>query len=305
MKSSAFKKIAEQLNRGESSELVLKTENKEYIRKFEKNDRLILWGCGHVSLDVYRFAVMLGFSVVVADDRPTFANNERYPQAQLICDSFLSAIAKIGITERDYVCVLTRGHRWDQECVKAILSGTMPFYLGMIGSRRRVAGLKETLLEHGFDKNKIEQLHAPIGLDIGSVTTAEIALSICAQLIQVKRKVQHKPKENELAQTNVDEQLIAYLADVKEPCALVTVLESTGSTPVKSGSMMAVDRIGRTVGTIGGGCSEAAAIAKARRTIGSGNSEIIRIDMSNEIAAESGMVCGGEMTVMIEEIIPS
>ncbi|MBQ9248036.1 MAG: XdhC family protein [Ruminococcus sp.] len=293
------------MNRGESSELVLKTENKEYIRKFEKNDRLILWGCGHVSLDVYRFAVMLGFSVVVADDRPTFANSERYPQAQLICDSFLSAIAKIGITERDYVCVLTRGHRWDQECVKAILSGTMPFYLGMIGSRRRVAGLKETLLEHGFDKNKIEQLHAPIGLDIGSVTTAEIALSICAQLIQVKRKVQHKPKENELAQTNVDEQLIAYLADVKEPCALVTVLESTGSTPVKSGSMMAVDRIGRTVGTIGGGCSEAAAIAKARRTIGSGNSEIIRIDMSNEIAAESGMVCGGEMTVMIEEIIPS
>lgn len=305
MKSSAFKKIAEQLNRGESSELVLKTENKEYIRKFEKNDRLILLGCGHVSLDVYRFAVMLGFSVVVADDRPTFANSERFPQAQLICDSFLSAIAKIGITERDYVCVLTRGHRWDQECVKAILSGTMPFYLGMIGSRRRVAGLKETLLEHGFDKNKIEQLHAPIGLDIGSVTTAEIALSICAQLIQVKRKVQHKPKENELAQTNVDEQLIAYLADVKEPCALVTVLESTGSTPVKSGSMMAVDRIGRTVGTIGGGCSEAAAIAKARRTIGSGNSEIIRIDMSNEIAAESGMVCGGEMTVMIEEIIPS
>ena len=305
MKSSVFKSVVKQLNRGESVELILNSGEKEYIRRFEKNDRLILLGCGHVSLDVYRFAIMLGFSVVAVDDRPSFANSERFPLAQVICDSFVSAIQKLCITESDYVCVLTRGHRWDKECVEAILSGTMPYYLGMIGSRRRVAGLKDTLAENHYASDRIEQLHAPIGLDIGSVTTAEIALSICAQLIQEKRKIKYLPKDNELIQTNVDEKLIAYLADIKDPCALVTVLESSGSTPVKSGSMMAVDRIGRTVGTIGGGCSEAAAIAKARHVLSKGDVEVLRIDMSNEVAAESGMVCGGEMTVLIEKIIPA
>lgn len=304
MRSNVFKTIAEQLGRGEAPEITLIVEDKEYIRRFEKSDRLILLGCGHVSLDVYRFAIMLGFKVVAVDDRPSFANSDRFPNADVICDSFLSAIEKIGITEQDYVCVLTRGHRWDKECVETILSGTMPFYLGMIGSRRRVAGLKEALLEQGFSSDKLDRLHAPIGLDIGSVTTAEIALSICAQLIQEKRKIKYIPKENELTQTNVDEKLISYLASVNEPCALITVLRSTGSTPVKSGSMMAVDRIGQTVGTIGGGCSEAAAVAKARRVIGTGRKEIIEIDMSNEVAADNGMVCGGEMSVLVEEIIP-
>ncbi|MBR1533613.1 MAG: XdhC family protein [Ruminococcus sp.] len=303
MRSSIFAEIAEQLNRGESPELTITVNGQEYIRRFEKSDRLILLGCGHVSLDVYNFAMMLGFSVVAVDDRPSFANRERFPQAEIICDSFLSAIEKLTITERDYVCVLTRGHRWDKECVEAILSGTMPYYLGMIGSRRRVAGLKVSLEEQGFDPQRIGQLHAPIGVDIGAMTTAEIALSICAQLIQVKRRVRYVPKENELLQTNVDEKLLRYLSDPKEPCVCITVLNSTGSTPVKSGSMMAVNRLGQTVGTIGGGCSEAAAIAKARRIIGTGTKESIVIDMSNEVAADNGMVCGGEMTVLIEDVV--
>ena len=304
MKSSVFTEIIDKLNRGESPEIILSADRKEYIRRFEKSDRLILLGGGHVSLDVYRFAIMLGFTVTVVDDRPTFANEERFPQADVICDSFLSAIEQLHITEQDYVCVLTRGHRWDKECVEAIFSGTMPYYLGMIGSRRRVAGLKEALAEEGFDADRIEQLHAPIGLNIGAVTTAEIALSICAELVQEKRKVQRISKENELMQTNVDWKLLNFLADTDEPCALVTVLSSTGSTPVKSGSMMVVNRLGQTVGTIGGGCSEAAAIAKARRIIGTGRSDVITIDMSNEVAAENGMVCGGEMTVLTEDIIP-
>ena len=98
-------------------------------------------------------------------------------------------------------------------------------------------------------------------------------------------------------------ELLRYLAEGEEPRAMVTVLCSCGSTPVKSGSMMAVNQLGKTIGTVGGGCGEAAAINKARRLIGTGRSAVLHIDMSNEVAADNDMVCGGEMTVLIEDII--
>ena len=303
MKATVFNDILKKLNRGESPDLLLSDGDTAYIRRFTKPDRLILLGCGHVSMDVYRLARMLDFSVTAVDDRPTFANFERFPEAEVICDDFVSAIKKLQITLRDYVCVLTRGHLWDKECVDTILSGDMPRYLGMISSRRRADGMRELLREQGFDQAAIDQLHAPIGLKIGAMTTAEIAVSICAELIQERSKLRERPRENELAQSNVNMELLRYLAEGEEPRAMVTVLRSSGSTPVKSGSMMAVNRLGKTIGTVGGGCGEAAAINKARRLIGTGRSAVLHIDMSNEVTADNDMVCGGEMTVLIEDII--
>lgn len=302
MDQKIFSDILEQINRGENAEWLVFADGKEYIRRFEPKERLILLGCGHVSLDVYRMALLLGFEITVVDDRPDFANQARFPKATVICDDFRSAISKLDISERDYVCVLTRGHRWDRECVEAILSGRMPYYLGMIGSRRRVAGLRESLLENGFDADKIDQLHAPIGLSIGALTTAEIALSICAELIAEKRRDGRRPSDNELMQTNTDVEMLRYLAASDEPRAVLLVLSSSGSTPVKSGSIMAVNALGKGYGTIGGGCSEAAAVVRARRIIGTGKSAVIDIDMTNEVAAENGMVCGGEMRVLIENV---
>ena len=303
MDKNVFFDILERLDRGESPELIIKTDSAEYIRRFVQGDRLILLGCGHVSLDVYRMARMLDFDIVAVDDRPSFANYERFPEAQIVCDSFENAIKALDITERDYVCVLTRGHKWDRVCVETILSGTMPYYLGMISSRRRAEGLKEILLEQGFDKEKIDALHAPIGLNIGAATTAEIALSICAEMIGEKHRERYVPRDNELMQTDVNLDTLRYLAESSEPRAVLVVLGSTGSTPVKSGSMMAVNAVGIGRGTIGGGCSEAAAMTKARRIIGSGKSTVLTFDMSNEVAADNGMVCGGEMTVYIEDVL--
>ena len=303
MDKIVFSDILERLDRGESPELIIKTDSAEYIRRFVQGDRLILLGCGHVSLDVYRMALMLDFDIVAVDDRPSFANYERFPEAQIVCDSFENAIKALDINERDYVCVLTRGHKWDRVCVETILSGTMPYYLGMISSRRRAEGLKEILLEQGFDKEKIDALRAPIGLNIGAATTAEIALSICAEMIGEKRRERYIPRENELMQTDINLDTLRYLAEGSEPRAVLVVLGSTGSTPVKSGSMMAVNAVGIGHGTIGGGCSEAAAMTKARRIIGSGKSTVLTFDMSNEVAADNGMVCGGEMTVYIEDVL--
>ena len=302
MKATVFQELLDKLNRGESPDLVLSAENQTYIRKFAKTDRLILLGCGHVSIDVYRLAKTIGFDVVAVDDRPSFANFERFPDAQIICDDFVSAIEKLCITHRDYVCVLTRGHLWDAQCIRTILSGEIPYYLGLISSKKRAAGLRDILLEERFDQEAIDAIHAPIGLKIGAMTTAEIAVSICAELIQERHKKVVKPRENELTQTNVDFALLKYLASSDEPRAVVTVLSSTGSTPVKSGSMMAVNTLGHVAGTVGGGCGEAAAITKARRMLGKSEQAVLRIDMSNEVAADNDMVCGGSMTVLIENI---
>ena len=104
-----------------------------------------------------------------------------------------------------------------------------------------------------------------------------------------------------LDQTNSDLSAIRYLAESGEPKALLLVLTSTGSTPVKSGSLMAVNRLGTGYGTIGGGCSEAAAMQRARKIIGTGGSCVIEIDMTNDVAADEGMVCGGTMRVLIED----
>ena len=302
MKATVWQELLAALDRGESPDLVLSAENQTYIRKFAKIDRLILLGCGHVSIDVYRLAKTIGFDVVAVDDRPTFANYERFPDAEIICDDFVSAIEKLRITHRDYICVLTRGHLWDAQCIRAILSGEMPYYLGLISSKKRAAGLRDILIEEGFDQEAIDAIHAPIGLKIGAMTTAEIAVSICAELIQERHKQYVKPRDNELAQTNVDFDLLRYLASSDEPRAVVTVLSSTGSTPVKSGSMMAVNALGHVAGTVGGGCGEAAAINKARRMLDKSEQAVLHIDMSNEVAADNDMVCGGSMTVLIENI---
>ena len=104
-----------------------------------------------------------------------------------------------------------------------------------------------------------------------------------------------------LDQTNSDLSAIRYLAESGEPKALLLVLTSTGSTPVRSGSLMAVNRLGTGYGTIGGGCSEAAAMQRARKIIGTGGSCVIEIDMTNDVAADEGMVCGGTMRVLIED----
>ena len=303
MKTIEFQRIYTDLIQGKTSYLKVPIDDGSVTRAFVPEDRLILLGGGHVSLAVAQMAKLLDFSITVVDDRPTFANTERFSMAdEVICDRFADAIDSLNIRENDYVCVLTRGHQWDCVCVEKILSGdTMPYYFGMIGSRRRVEGMRENLLIDGYDAERIDQLHAPIGLKIGGFTPAEIALSICAEMVMYRHQ---KPQTvgSVMEQTNSDMKMLEYLANASEPRAMLLVLSSDGSTPVKSGAMMAVNALGQGFGTVGGGCSEAAAISKARRIIGTGERKILDIDMSDEVAAENGMVCGGSMRLLIEDI---
>lgn len=296
-----FAELYRQVEAGLTADITRTVDGQTYRRKFIPTDRLILLGAGHIAQPLCSIASMLDFSVTVVDDRSSFANTERFPDAAfVICDNFSDAIQKLNIRAADYVCVITRGHRWDADCLRQILPNTMPSYLGMIGSSRRVSGLLALLEEEGFDRERLSAIHSPIGLKINAATPAEIAVSICAEMIAHRRRLP-KDTEEALPQTNVDTAMLRFLGSDPGQKAVMMVISSTGSTPVKAGAMMAIDASGNTYGTIGGGCSEAAVMLHARRLLGSGKSKIITVDMTNDVAEEEGMVCGGTMQVIIED----
>jgi xanthine dehydrogenase accessory factor len=302
--SAEFRDLLQHVRGGEAAERVFTAEGTEYVRHFRPRERLVLLGGGHIAQPLCRYAADLGFSVTVVDDRPSFANRARFPEAeQILCGQFPDAIRQLALCGQDYAAVITRGHRYDADCLRTILPGPMPRYLGMIGSRRRVLGLFNLLEEEGFSRTALEQIHAPIGLEIGALTVEEIAISIVAQLIQCRRRdTARRSKSAILTAENIDLPLLEFLAEDTGPKALLTVYETQGSTPVKSGAIMALGWDGRTVGTIGGGCGESAVLTEARRLLGTGTSRSVTVDMSNDVAAEEGMVCGGKMKVLIEDI---
>lgn len=298
-----FLRVLNETLDGQTAQMAFETKDRRYIRRFVPKERLILLGGGHIAVPLCEIGSLLGFSVAVVDDRPSFANHERFPgAAQVICDSFAHAIESLNLSSFDYVCVVTRGHRWDGECLRQILNGIYPAYLGMIGSRRRVKGLMELLREEGYDEERLSAIHAPIGLDIKAQTPAEIAVAICAEIIQQRRSGALEGEGDILKRTDTDTELLSFLGNNEEPMAYMIVLSTEGSTPVQSGALMAVDQAGRIRGTIGGGCGEAQALSAARSLIGTGESRIVSVNMTNDVAMDEGMVCGGSMNILIEDV---
>lgn len=157
-------------------------------------EELLVVGAGHIALPLARIGVMLGFRVTVLDDREEFATEERFPEvARVVRADFeppANPFAGIRLTRRSYVVLVTRAHRYDFDCLSRLLAPDIPEfrYIGMIGSRRRVRGAFEGLLAAGMDRRRLERIHAPIGLDIGAETPEEIAVSILAEVVNVRRR---------------------------------------------------------------------------------------------------------------------
>lgn len=294
------------MQNGAPAELILNTRDEKdraavYTRAFLPPQRLILLGGGHVAQPLCRYAADLEFDVVVVDDRPGFANAVRFPEAgRVVCDGFDHAIAELAITKYDFVCVITRGHRHDAACLRQLLAGEQPRYLGLIGSRRRTIELFKMLEEEGFDRAKIDQIHTPIGVPIGAETPKEIAISILAELIQQRSSRSAEREAERLALASHEPELLSYLIANAEPCALAVVVQKSGSTPVPTGAVMAVNQLGGIVGTVGGGCGEHEIVKHALDVLRTKRARLIQLDMSNDVAEEEGMVCGGRMQVWIE-----
>ena len=299
-----FTELYRDICSGQTAALTFSAEGDTYIRNMRPQERLLLLGGGHISQPLCHYAADLGFRVTVADDRPSFANSSRFPEAEkIICNDFPHAIEEMAVTANDYVAILTRGHRYDADCLRTILKGDHPRYLGMIGSRRRVAALFNMLEEEGFSRGDLDRIHAPIGVDINALTVKEIALAIAAELIGCRRQdLDRRSHGTSLVMENIDHGLWRSLTEDDTPKSLLIVYDTSGSTPVMSGAMMTVDKNYRTAGTIGGGCSENAVMMDAYRLIGTGRQRCVTIDMSNDVAEDEGMVCGGTMKVWIADV---
>ncbi|MDR2355086.1 MAG: XdhC family protein [Clostridiales Family XIII bacterium] len=272
--------------------------------------RLLILGGGHIALALSAMGALIDFDVIVFDDRPIFANAERFPQArEVICDSFVNVMDRLKIRQSDYVVIVTRGHRHDTLCLRGVLSGPLPCYIGMIGSRRRVAIVRKQLADEGFSPADIAKVYSPIGLRIGAVTPQEISISILAEIVQHRRKGPAWASDAEAAATRTfgasDIELAQWLADEKNGAdALITVVETHGSTPREAGAKMAVSYEGAAVGTIGGGCAEAGVMQDARSVIRNGGYSLKTVDLTDS-AEEDGMVCGGSMTILTEALRPA
>jgi xanthine dehydrogenase accessory factor len=157
-----------------------------FVQALQPRPTVYLFGGGHVGLALARLVPTVGMRLVVIDDRPEFCSRERFPMAaERHVRPFASAFDGLPIDELSYVVVMTRGHRWDREVVAQALR-TRAGYIGMIGSRRKIALIWESLGEEGFTEADLARVRAPIGLDIGGDAPGEIAISVMAELIQVR-----------------------------------------------------------------------------------------------------------------------
>jgi xanthine dehydrogenase accessory factor len=159
-----------------------------YVEPIVPAPRVYIFGGGHISLFVSKISSMAGFQVVVIDERPQFANKERFPDAdEVIAEDFEMVLPKLKVNQSSYLVIVTRGHTYDQEVLDWAL-GQQVRYIGMIGSRMKVRTVYDNLKGKGIKPEQLERVHAPIGLDLGALTPEEIAVSIVAEMIKVRRE---------------------------------------------------------------------------------------------------------------------
>lgn len=262
---------------------------------------IVVMGCGHVGNSIIRAAKFIGCRVLAIDDRSEFAELAQAAGAdEVICSPFNVALADVKGSPDTFFVVVTRGHRFDEDCLRAVC--TKPHaYIGMMGAKRRVAIVKETLRREGIDEAVLAGVCSPIGLDIRSETPEEIAIAVLAEIIAHKNA----------------HQTIVYPADIVTAVTgahhgtpysgrmiLCSIVSRKGSAPRGVGSRMLVMEDGSAVGTIGGGCTEAGVFEKAHQIFGLDLTEtaLIRVDLTADEAAEEGEVCGGIVEVLLEKL---
>jgi xanthine dehydrogenase accessory factor len=170
---------------------------KIFIEPIHGSSTVYVFGGGHIALPLVQFAKTLEFAVVVVDDRQDFANKERFPEADEVkVGEFANVIKSMDFSERDNVVIITRGHAHDETVLKECLSKPrLPGYIGMIGSREKIARTFTNLRGQGISQELLAKVRAPIGLDIGAKSPAEIALSIISEIVAHRYGRPLKPEQ--------------------------------------------------------------------------------------------------------------
>lgn len=287
----------QEIGKMEETKILDTDKGRIFVEVLEKNPHLVILGAGHVSCPVAHMAKMLGFHVTVMDDREEFLTKERFPEADArILGGFHELGEKIPVYENAYYVVVTRGHQGDALCARQILR--RPYtYFGMIGSRTKVKLTREMLLSEGFEEKQLDSIHAPIGLPIGGETPEEIAVSIMAEIVQIK---------NRFKRVSNDERIEKAAAEGRHG-TMLTIVRKSGSSPRGVGSKMFLDREGNLYGTIGGGSVEFQALchAEKRNAANTKKLETIAYNLSQKESADLenlGMICGGNVEVLFENL---
>lgn len=261
-----------------------------FLEQLRAAPELVILGGGHISLSLCAMAALTGMHVSVVDDREMFATAARFPQAsRVLCGPYEEVLVRERFSPSAFFVIVTRGHAGDTACLARVL--TLPRrYVGMIGSRRKVAQAMEEMRALGFSKEALDQVHAPIGLPIRAQTPAEIAVSILAEIISVLRA----PGESGAMEEDVARAIAQGNARGGK---LFTILEKHGSAPRAAGTRMLVMPDGEVLGTIGGGNAEYVCIQRAMKCMGEACCEVIELDVKSV-----GMTCGGSIRVLMETL---
>ena len=158
-----------------------------FVEGYTTPPTLVLMGGGHVSKATYALAVMLGFRVYVVDDRPEFANRERFPEAEdtIVVPDYTTGLDQIPVNANTFIVIATRGHWFDDLALEAAVR-TPAKYVGLLGSRRKTILIYQRLLQLGVSPERLKEVHAPVGLEIGALTPEELAVSIMSEIIMYR-----------------------------------------------------------------------------------------------------------------------
>ena len=268
--------------------------------EIQEETELVICGGGHISLELSRLADFMDYSYTVMDDRQEFCNRDRFPNAKkCLCGAMAELLQTEQFSPNACYIIVTRGHEADLACLEQAL--LKPYaYVGMIGSRTKVAKTMEILKEKGFSEEALSQIHAPIGLKLGGQTPREIAVSIVAELIQVLN--QNQPG-------NRLDPAVARFLKSGGAGVLLTIIGKRGSAPRGVGTRMVVCRAAdgsgkQLIGTIGGGLMEAAAAADAWEFLNRETEEQAlekTYEINHSTAAALGMWCGGAVDIRMEK----
>ncbi len=158
-----------------------------FIQRLTPCPPVVLFGAGHVAGFIASYARSVGFRVIVMDDRPEYANADRFPDAdEILVEDFRRSTDALRIDADTYVVIVTRGHVWDEAVLEQVVC-TDACYIGMIGSRRKTQAILERLRHKGIPDRLLQRVYSPIGLSIGAVTAEEIALAIVSELVKIRR----------------------------------------------------------------------------------------------------------------------
>ena len=189
IKRGETKRLSYRLKEGEETGMVCGGDLEVFIEPILAAPSLFIFGGGHIALALVKMAKLVGFKIAVIDDRPEFATSERFPEAeQTLATDFAEAFSKLTIDKSDYIVIVTYAHKGDEVVLEGALK-TEAKYIGMIGSRAKNEVVFSHLRAKGIWQELLDKVHTPVGLKINAQTPEEIAVSILAEMIQVRRSL--------------------------------------------------------------------------------------------------------------------